>query len=159
MRNKKTIANYIFIEKVRELLNEDKQVSIRVKGRSMTPFLIDGRDSVRLINPVHSPVEVGKIALAETLEGVYVLHRVIGLREGVVTLMGDGNLDVVERVPLSQVIGVVVSVERNGRKIECSRVDWRFWSWVWYHLLPFRKILLKQYRRLQRYLFKTLPKT
>ena len=46
-----------------------------VFGSSMAPFLIHGRDAVRLVKCTHPPKR-GEIVLFRRLDGHYVLHRV-----------------------------------------------------------------------------------
>ena len=46
-----------------------------VFGSSMAPFLIHGRDVVRLVKCTHPPKR-GEIVLFRRLDGQYVLHRV-----------------------------------------------------------------------------------
>jgi hypothetical protein len=60
-------------------------------------------------------------------------------------MMGDGNLQGVEQILKSDVTGVVVEIiTPEGKKRKPSS------GWIWRKLLPFRKYLLKIYRKWNR---------
>ena len=84
-----SVSNELFFSGVEQLLAEGKSVRIKAKGRSMEPFIRDGRDEIVLAAGIQA--RKGCIILAKTGEGI-VLHRVINIEGNAVTLMGDGNL-------------------------------------------------------------------
>lgn len=113
----------------------------------MRPFLEDGRDKALLVKA--ECVRVGMPVLAETAEGHYVLHRVVGIDGDRVTLRGDGNI-AVERCRMQDIKGEAVGFYRKGRDVldKTSGWKWRIYSAVWTRLLPVRRYLLAIYRRL-----------
>lgn len=128
------------LAQVPRLLDEGKVVVLKnVKGNSMMPFIHGGVDSVKLRKA--EGVKVGDIVLA-VFGGRPIVHRVIAIEGTKVTLMGDGNLQGVEKGDLSQVLGIVdeiISPTGRSRKPGNGR--------VWRRLHPIRKYLLKIYRK------------
>ena len=72
------------------LVNEGLAVTMLVKGRSMLPFILGGRESVVLTRP--GTVKPGDVVLARIDGRRYVLHRVMEVSADKVVLMGDGNI-------------------------------------------------------------------
>ena len=139
------IENEILIPEIARLLNEGKQVRFTPSGVSMRPFIEGDKDSVILAKLNQAP-RVGDIVLAqvETLCGKssYVLHRLIRIEGDRYILQGDGNLNGEEVCALGDIIGVVIRIEApSGRRKLMTR------GRLWYHLRPFRKYLLKIYRK------------
>ena len=141
---RKILPNHILLGQTSTLIREGEDVTLRVKGRSMMPFIHGDRDSVVLTRALS--VSVGDIVLCEFRPGKYVLHRVIEVRDCSLTLMGDGNYVEVEECDISSVRGVVVRFTRNGLSIDCSSKRYRRLSRLWVQLRPIRRILLGVYK-------------
>lgn len=118
-----------------------KTVTLPLRGRSMRPFLEDGRDKALLAVP--QSIRVGDAVLAEISKGLFVLHRIIRIEGEHVTLRGDGNLNV-EHCRLSDIKATAIGFYRKGRD-KCDFTKgrkWRIYSWVWTRLYPIRRYLL-----------------
>ena len=118
-----------------------KTVTLPLRGRSMRPFLEDGRDKALLV--VATEPRVGDAVLAEITPKHFVLHRIIAIEGQNVTLRGDGNLSN-EYCKLSDVKAKALGFYRKGRT-KLDRTDGRKWlvySWVWTRLYPLRRYLL-----------------
>lgn len=138
--DKRVVANEILLEEAATLMAEGREVSFTPLGNSMLPFIRGGKDSVTLkANPA---VKVGDMALVR-LQGRYVLHRVIAVDGERLTLMGDGNLIGTESCTQADVLGTVVSVQRNGRSIPAG-------NGLWWRRIPrfIRRYILAIYRRI-----------
>jgi len=135
------MPNDVFLPFVIEQLKEGHTVTLPLRGRSMRPFLEDGRDKALLTLAVHT--EVGDAVLAEISTGHFVLHRIIKIDGQQVTLRGDGNLSN-EYCLLSDIKAKAVGFYRKGRQTLDSTDDykWRVYSWWWMHLYPIRRYLL-----------------
>jgi hypothetical protein len=120
---------------------EGKTVTLPLRGRSMRPFLEDGRDKALLI--AAKQVAVGDAVLAEISPRHYVLHRVIGIDHDKVTLRGDGNLSN-EYCRLADVKATALGFYRKGRTTldSTNGLKWRTYSWLWMRLSPLRRYLL-----------------
>jgi len=134
-----SLPNEVFLGEVAQLLSEGREVVMVPKGNSMRPFIRGEVDSVRLQR--HDALRVGDIVLAH-FGGRYVMHRIYDIEDGQITLMGDGNLQGVERGCESDVAGVVVEIITPTGKVKKPSRG-RLWRW----LLPVRKYLLKIYRK------------
>lgn len=118
-----------------------KTVTLPLRGRSMRPFLEDGRDKALLIAAGESLV--GDAVLAEIAPRQYVLHRIIRIDGQQVTLRGDGNFNV-EHCRLADIKAKAIGFYRKGSE-KCDRTDgmkWRIYSWCWTRLFPLRRYLL-----------------
>ena len=135
------MANEIFLPQVVALLHEGHTATLPLRGRSMRPFLEDGRDKA-LLKLADAP-QVGDAVLAEISKGHFVLHRIISIEGDHVTLRGDGNLSD-EHCRLCDVRAKAIGFYRKGR----TRLDstdgpkWRIYSWWWTRLYPIRRYLL-----------------
>ena len=136
------------IEEAIRLVREGVNVTLPVKGLSMQPFIIGGKESVIL----HSPgglVDVGDVVLAWVDGNRYVVHRIIKLDYDRVTLMGDGNVAVTEHCRLNDIKARVTHVVDAKDKTHYLYNRWRMLgAKVWYWLRPIRRYLLAIYRRL-----------
>lgn len=144
------VPNNILIPMVRKLLDEGHAtVTLPLRGRSMRPFLEDGRDKALLALPeaLHpgnpQVLQVGDVVLAEIAPEHYVLHRLIQIEGDALTLLGDGNLSV-EHCLRQNVLAVALGFFRKGRT-KADYVEgrkWRIYSWFWMRLRPVRRYLL-----------------
>ena len=137
--------NSEFLPEIVKLLDSGHTVTLKLKGRSMRPFLEDGRDKALLTKA--GSISVGDAVLAEVAKGTYVLHRIVKIDGDNVTLRGDGNLGI-ERCHANDVKGAVIGFYRKG----CQTLDrtdsmkWRVYSLVWMRLYPIRRYLLAFHR-------------
>ncbi len=145
----KSISNGMLFSEVRRLIGEGRQVTLLSKGYSMLPFIVGGRDSV-LLEPCRD-VAVYDILLCEISPGRYVIHRLVGIDGGTLTLMGDGNLMATEHCSRADVVAKVVGIVRpDGRNIDCCSASERRKARLWLRLLPLRRFLLALWRRTHR---------
>ncbi|MDY6206146.1 MAG: S24/S26 family peptidase [Prevotella sp.] len=153
--NEKQFPNAVLLPEVVKMLQEGRTVTLLLKGYSMRPFLEDGRDKALLARPVNP--NIGDPVLAEITPGRFVLHRIIGMTDEKVTLLGDGNL-VTETCRPENICGSVIGFFRKGRK-EMDKTDgwkWKTYSWIWMRMRPIRRYLLAFYRRIWLKLFKPI---
>ena len=145
---RRTVANEILIADIDRFLKEGREVVFLVKGYSMLPFITGWAESVELQRLDRQP-QCGDIILAKVDTGHFVLHRVISVdAEGLVTLMGDGNIQGVEHCQREDIIGIALyAVDHQGKKRDLYTPWRKFASRMWWKLLPFRRYLLAIYRR------------
>lgn len=138
------LPNEIFLKEVCGLISEGHDVTLRVRGVSMRPFLEDRRDKVVLTRL--GAIKVGDAVLAEIEPGKYVYHRIIKIAEEQVMLKGDGNVYGTEHC---RVENIVASTKHFVRKGHCYSPDgwaWRCYSALWPQWPFARRVLLKLYR-------------
>lgn len=122
-----------------DALKDGKVIALVPQGISMLPFIKGGVDQVYLLKK--DRVAVGDIVLVE-YHGKHILHRVYAVDGEKITLMGDGNLEGTEQVAADEVMGTVVDIVHDGRHLKPKK------AWLWRHLLPMRRYLLKIHRKL-----------
>ena len=128
------------------LVNEGLSVTMLVKGRSMLPFILGGRESVVLTRP--GAIKPGDVVLARIDGSRYVLHRVMEVSEARVELMGDGNLAGREVCRPEDVLAradEVVGADGSHRRLDTPKMQRRA-RW-WRRLLPVRRWILAVYKR------------
>ncbi|WP_044109622.1 S24/S26 family peptidase [Xylanibacter brevis] len=130
-----------FLPQVVNLLQEGHTVTLPLRGRSMRPFLEDGRDKALLKIAKH--YAVGDAVLAEIAKGSFVLHRIIVIDGDDVTLRGDGNLNN-EYCKIIDIRAKAIGFYRKGRnKLDSTDgCKWRIYSWWWTRLYSIRRYLL-----------------
>ena len=140
------LPNDVFLPLVLDELKQhpDKTATINLRGRSMRPFLEDGRDKAILKLVSIDDIRKGDAVLAEIQPGHNVLHRNdTNSSDGTVTLMGDGNLGY-EHCRKEDIRAKAIGFLRKGRdKADMTTGrKWRVYSWLWTRLKPVRRYLL-----------------
>ena len=128
------------------LVGEGMAVTLLVKGRSMLPFILGGRESVVLTRP--GTVREGDVVLARIDGRRYVLHRVMEVSDERIVLMGDGNIRGQEVCRPEDVLAradEVVGADGRHRRLDTPRMRRR--ARLWRRLLPVRRWLLAIYKR------------
>lgn len=138
--DKMLLNNDDFFAEVAKQLEEGHSVSLRAKGRSMYPFIANGRDSVTLHR--QRLLCTGDIVLARIPGKGHVLHRIYRIQGDTVVLMGDGNLRATEQCCKEDILGTVLKIVRNGRIVDPTSATERRKARLWRILLPLRRYLL-----------------
>jgi len=121
------VRSSMFFKLTVDLLKSGRGVRFKAPGRSMTPTIRE--DEMITVEPVSpSSVRKGDIILYNNETGV-IAHRVVYIekKQGSLTphsfiLRGDASIENDKPVASGQVLGKVVSLERDGRRIAlCSR--------------------------------------
>ncbi len=135
------------IQEAVRLVADGVSVTFPVKGRSMLPFIVGGRDSVIMQKPER--LRVGMVVLALVASDTYVVHRIIRMEPdgGRVTLMGDGNIRGTESCMPVHILAHATHVVRpDGRRRSLDSFVHRAIAHVWYMLRPLRRYLLAAMR-------------
>lgn len=148
-RNTKTLSipNALLIPELVKIMDEGHTITITPKGVSMRPFLESKRDKA-VLKKATNP-QTGDVVLAEVAPRRYVLHRIIKISDGIVTLRGDGNIGV-EKCRVKDVKAVAIGFYRKGRET-LDRTDgrkWKIYSWAWTKLFPIRRYLIGAYKKI-----------
>ena len=141
------LPNEIFLKEVRQLIVDGHDVTLRVRGFSMRPFLEDRRDKIVLTRLTRTP-QVGDAVLAEIAPGKYVYHRIVEIEDGKVTLRGDGNVYGTEQCSVHDVVAATKHLIRKGKTYSPEGKAWRSYSALWPSWTLARRILLAIHRRL-----------
>ena len=110
----------------------------------MKPFLHPVRDTVEIIPP--QDIAVGDVALFDTRRGRYILHRVTRVDKVSFDMRGDNTPRGEYSLPRAQLVGIVISANRNGKQIDRGSRTWRAyaafaplhnaWGKVWRRIRP-----------------------
>ena len=134
------------IQEAVRLVADGVSVTFPVKGRSMIPFIVGGRESVVLQKPGN--LQRGQVALAQVGPNRYVVHRIIKVEPDRITLMGDGNIRGTESCTPSNVLAIATHVvDEKGQRRTLESKGQMFKARVWYVIRPFRRIILAFLRR------------
>lgn len=136
---KKNITLSQAIPLMEELLNAGKEVSFVPSGTSMLPLLHGGKDRITLKKPSVPPKKYD-VPLYRRADGSFVLHRIIGIGKDGYVMCGDHQS--IKEYPVKQedIIAVMVSLERNGKYIDCNKLGYKLYSRIWTFLLPVRPL-------------------
>ncbi|MBN1510513.1 MAG: S24/S26 family peptidase [Phycisphaerae bacterium] len=124
------------------------------RGASMQPFVRDG-DTLTVEPVTTAAPRPGDIVFLKSATGNILVHRVVRRAADRVITRGDGSLLTDEPVPMSQVIGRVVVIQRGERTIQVSRAWRRVTGLVWMRLWIVRRVLAAVRRRARMWSKKT----
>lgn len=134
------------IQEAVRLVQDGVSVTFPVKGRSMLPFIIGGRESVILQKP--GSLQRGQVVLAQVGPDRYVVHRIIKVEPDRITLMGDGNICGTESCTPSNVLAIATHVvDEKGKRRTLESKGQMFKARVWFRIRPLRRIILAVLRR------------
>ena len=136
------------VEIIREPLENGKEVALTIRGNSMWPLLRSGRDKIFL-----KKLDFYKkydIILYRRNSGCYVLHRIVGKKNGAFILAGDGEYKTEYPIYAEQIIAGAVRVIRKKRLFLCSDFSYRLYSVMWTFLLPIRPIIVRTFALIRR---------
>lgn len=141
------ISDHEILEEATRLAKEGLSVTLPVKGNSMLPFIIGGKESVILQKPDHP--KVGDVVLAWVENSRYVVHRIIKIDGHDVVLMGDGNIIGTEHCKIDDICAIATHVVSADGKRHDLYSKWRMRATrLWWYLRPIRRYILAIYRRL-----------
>ena len=113
----------------------------------MLPMLREDRDLVTIV-PAPERLRRGDVALFR-MDGIYVLHGVIGAGDGFYVTRGDNN-HTCETVPAGDVIGVLAGFKRNGKDYGAKDPRYRLYTFLRTGLFPLRLFVFRRKSRLAR---------
>ncbi len=114
------------------------------KGTSMCP-LFHTHDSTVFILPLEGEAKKYDAVLYHGRGDSYILHRVIGQRNGKYVIRGD-NTYVTEYVPKERVVGILSEFVRRGKHHTTDERSYRVYVRVWTAIYPVRYVIHGIYR-------------
>lgn len=115
---------------IREVMDSGGEFTLYPRGTSMLPLIMQERDSVTLEQP-QGALHRGDIAFYQRENGQYVLHRIIGERDGAFTMCGDNQLAPEYGVKPEQIIAKAAYITRKGSKITPRSLPYRLYVLLW----------------------------
>ena len=145
-RNTRTFSPEFLLEEYRQLLQDESISSLPlvISGSSMSPFLVHGRDTV-FLSRLTRPVKRGDVLLYRRKSGAYILHRVYRVDGESFTMVGDAQTELESGIRPEQVIAVMTSAERKGKRQAPGCFWWNFFEKVWIRMVPLRPFVRNVY--------------
>ena len=130
------MENTLTKQKIEDELSVSGVVATNTVGVSMKPLFKTHRDAVVLKKPDRA---LGKydVVLYKNSTGRYVLHRVIGEKNGVFIIRGDNTFER-EYVPKEDILAYMISFNRRGKHHTVGEVGYKLYSRVWNFIYPVR---------------------
>lgn len=128
-------------QNIEDALARDGFCVVTIDGISMRPML-KGRRDVVVVQKTDRRLERYEVALYRRSSGRYVLHRVIGVRNGGYHIRGDNCLRVEKDIADHQVLGVMTGFYRAGRYVSSENGGYRQYVRLWRFLFPLRIVYL-----------------
>lgn len=147
----KQIPNLVLLNEVERLIADGHSVTLTIRGDSMNPFLVDGRDQVVLSPFKDKDIVPGAVVLAREEGGRILLHRIISRQNHRLILQGDGNIGYTEQTTISDVLGLLTKIIRKGKYYSCNEGFWIWYSQLWTFCRPLRRELLRMIRFINRH--------
>lgn len=138
-----------YISVLREMTEAGKEVTVKVFGSSMVPFLGDARDEV-LIKKPDRPLKVGDIVFFQRDGGRFILHRIWKIKPEGYYIVGDSQVEIEGPVRRDQIFAIVIQTKRKGKWIGPGNFWWEFFEHIWVHMISGRRMLIKGYTFLSR---------
>ena len=142
------MENTLTKQKIEDELSVSGVVATNTVGVSMKPLFKTHRDAVVLKKPDRA---LGKydVVLYKNSTGRYVLHRVIGEKNGVFIIRGDNTFER-EYVPKEDILAYMISFNRRGKHHTVDEAGYKLYSGFWTFIYPIRLIIHKMISLLRR---------
>lgn len=109
-------------------------------GWSMWPMLRNRHDRVILLPVGEERLKKYDLPLYRRPDGKYILHRIIGVKDGKYIIRGD-NTYVKEHIPDEWILGYVSEFYRADRHVQTSSRSYRFYAAFWNAIYPIRRLI------------------
>lgn len=142
----------VLLDEYRTLLLENESIDalpLVITGNSMCPFLIGGRDTVYL-SRLTRPLRRGDAVLYRRKSGKYVFHRVYRVSREGITMLGDAQTIPEPGIQSDQIIAIMTSAERKGKRISPGSFWWEFFEKVWIRIVPIRRFACAVYTSIRK---------
>lgn len=153
-----TLSGSQMIGILRAIQDKKEVFRFQVKGTSMIPSICEGDMITLSLCRSFSPTPGEVVAFRHPLTERLILHRVIGLRDNGYYVNGDNIHGSDLKIPEKNLLGVVVRIDREGRRLYWpDRSRSPFWAKL-YFFLHLKKIQVNtKFRNLLRDCFLLIP--
>ena len=140
----KVIDTAQYVSAFRDLTEAGKEVSMRIAGNSMSPFLIHERDFISFREPDRK-LKKGDMVFFQRDNGQFVMHRIWKIKPEGYYIVGDAQQDIEGPVQEAQIFALITKVQRKGRWIGPGDFWWDFFEKIWIRMVPFRRVIVGSY--------------
>ncbi len=123
-------------------LAEKGELIYTTTGMSMRPFLRSGQDLMVIEAKKEGRCRVRDVVLYRRDSGKYVLHRIMAVRKDDYVLCGDNCWQLEPGIRDDQILGVLTSVIRQGKRTQVSETGYRMATFAWWLLYPIRACVI-----------------
>ena len=145
----KMLGTREYIDILRTVIDEGKEVNMRVLGSSMAPFVVHERDTIYFKRPERK-LKKGDIAFFQRNNGQYVVHRIYKVKGDEYYFVGDNQTLIEGPIEKGQIFAIVTRVIRKGKEIRPGDPWWLFFEKIWINMIPLRRITIKAYGLIRR---------
>ena len=124
-----------------EKIKEGGSVKLKISGFSMYPLVASRRDSVLLTEA--DEIKKGDVPLFKRADGSYVLHRIVGIKDGAYKVRGDYEQKIEYPVYPEQIVAKAKGFYRNERYINCEGFGYKVYKMFWMNTAWLRPFMLK----------------
>ena len=125
---------------IEQAIKEGGSVKLKVSGYSMYPLVSSRRDSVLLVKADN--ISIGDVPLFKREDGKFVLHRIVGEKDGAYFTMGDYETEKEYPVYPEQIVAKAAGFYRKEEFIDCKSVKYKIYRFFWTHTLFLRPFFL-----------------
>ncbi|MBE7065424.1 MAG: hypothetical protein E7384_06400 [Ruminococcaceae bacterium] len=132
---KENISEYV--SDVKNVVDDGGMFFLKVSGKSMLPFLKDGKDTV-LLKKSDEP-SIYDVAFYVRQSGGVVLHRIVAIHGDKFDFCGDNQTEIEKGIPKENIIAVMDAYIRDGKRYFCNSASYKIKSVLWVKTRIFRK--------------------
>ena len=140
----KIVETTAYVSILRELTEEGREVSMRIAGNSMLPFLVHERDYIWFKKPDRE-LKRGDMVFYQRKNGQFIMHRIWKVNAGKYYMVGDAQREIEGPIERNQVFAIVTKVKRKGKDVEPGDFWWEFFEHIWIRIVPFRYWIRRGY--------------
>lgn len=137
-----------YVGTLHRLVEAGQEVSLKISGNSMSPFLVHGRDTIYFKKPDRD-LRRGDMVFFQRQNGQYVMHRIWKIKTDGYYIVGDAQTEIEGPIKKEQIFAVVTKVQRKGKWILKKNFCWMFFSKIWIRIVSVRPIIIKVYTKLK----------
>ncbi len=126
---------------IEPIISRGGTVKMKVTGYSMYPLVGSRRDSVLLGKA--DQLRIGDVSLFQRSDGSFILHRIVGEKDGAFYFCGDYETKKEYPVYPNQIVAVAKGFYRNERFISCDSFLYKLYCIFWRGTFRIRPFLLR----------------
>lgn len=126
---------------IEPIIRRGDTVKMKVTGYSMYPLVSSRRDSVLLGKAERH--RIGDVSLFQRSDGSFILHRIVGEKDGAFYFCGDYEVKKEYPVYPSQIVAVAKGFYRKERFISCDSFLYKLYCLFWRGTFWIRPFLLR----------------
>lgn len=136
----RTVDTKEYVGMLRELVEEGREVTLLISGGSMTPFLVNHRDTIWFKAPDRE-LRRGDMVFYQRADGRFIMHRIYAVKADGYYMVGDAQWIIEGPLQRGQIFALITQAQRKGKMIGPGSFWWEFFEHVWIRMVPFRRLI------------------